>query len=57
VGDHFAVFVPVYADFGQGMVRLGQVLTVGTATRTAIFHLDRQPKKVALNSFKEVLER
>jgi aminopeptidase N len=57
VDDQFAVFVPVFADFGQGMQRLGQVLVVGGATRRAVFHLDRQPKKVALNVLKDVLER
>ena len=57
VGDQFATFVPVYADFGQGMVRLNQVMIGGNATRTVIFHLDRQPKKVALNYYKDVLER
>jgi len=57
VDDQFAVFVPVFADFGQGMARLGQILIVGNTTRTAIFHMDRQPKKVALNYYKDVLER
>jgi hypothetical protein len=57
VDDHFAMFVPVFADFGNGMVRLGQVGMVGNSTRTVDFILDRQPKKVALNYFKDVLER
>jgi aminopeptidase N len=57
VGQNFAMFVPVYADFGKGMVRLGQVAVLGNSTRTAIFHLDKQPKKVELNAHKEILER
>jgi aminopeptidase N len=57
VDDHFAMFVPVFADFGKGMVRLGQVGVLGNSTRTAIFNMDRQPKKVALNAYKDVLER
>jgi hypothetical protein len=45
VGDQFAVFVPVYADFGQGMVRLGQVLIGGNATRTVLSIWTASPKK------------
>lgn len=57
VDNHFAMFVPVFADFGNGMVRLGQIELVGNSTRTVDFILDREPKKVALNSYKDVLER
>jgi|SRR5580700_2374325 hypothetical protein len=57
VGDHFAMFVPVFADFGNGMVRLGQIGIAGNSTRTVGFVLDRQPKKVALNAYKDILER
>jgi hypothetical protein len=57
VDDKFVMFVPVFADFGQGMVRLSQVAVVGNSTRTMNFILDRQPKKVALNVYKEILER
>jgi len=57
VDDNFAMFVPVFADFGQGMVRLSQVSVVGNSTRTYSFLMDRQPKKVALNAYKEILER
>jgi hypothetical protein len=51
------MFVPVFADFGNGMVRLGQVGIAGNSTRTVDFILDRQPKKVALNAYKDILER
>ncbi len=57
VGSNFAMFVPVYGDFGNGMVRLGQVAMVGNSTRKVIFNLDRRPKKVVLNVYKEILER
>jgi hypothetical protein len=57
VDRNFAMFVPVFADFGKGMVRLGQVALAGNSTRTVIFDLDKAPKKVALNAYKDVLER
>jgi len=57
VDDHFAMLVPVYADFGKGMVRFGQVGMVGNSTRGVDVMLPGQPKKVALNAYKEVLER
>ena len=57
VDSHFAMFVPIFADFGNGMVRLGQIGVAGNSTRTVDFILDRQPKKVAINSFKDILER
>jgi hypothetical protein len=57
VDDHFAMFVPVFADFGNGMVRLGAVGLVGNSSRTVDFILDRQPKKVALNYYKDILAR
>jgi hypothetical protein len=57
VDQNFAMFVPVFADFGKGMARIGQVGVVGNGTRTAIFHMPNKPKKVALNAYKEILER
>jgi aminopeptidase N len=57
VDNNFAMFVPVFADFGKGMVRLGQVALAGNSTRTVIFHVARQPKKAALNAYKDILER
>jgi hypothetical protein len=57
VDPGFAMLVPVYADFGQGMMRLGQVPIVGNSTRPASFLLDRAPKKVAINVHKNILER
>ena len=57
VDEHFAMLVPVFADFGNGMVRLGQVGIWGNATRNVDTLLPSQPKKVALNAYKEILER
>jgi hypothetical protein len=57
VDDHFAMLVPVFADFGKGWVRFGQVGVVGNSTRTADVILPAQPKKVALNVYKDILER
>jgi hypothetical protein len=57
VDDHFAMLVPVFADFGNGMVRLGQVGIGGNSTRNVDFILPSQPKKVTLNAYKEILER
>jgi len=57
VEPNFAMFVPVFADFGKGMVRLNQVEMVGNSTRNVAFVLPSAPKKVALNYFKEILER
>ena len=57
VDPNFAMFVPVFADFGQGMFRLGQIAVVGNSTRQANFTVAKQPKKVELNSYKDLLER
>jgi len=57
VDDKFAMLVPVFGDFGKGMIRLGQVPIAGNSTRTVIFNLDREPKKIELNSFKDILAR
>jgi hypothetical protein len=57
VDDNFAMFVPIFADFGSGMVRLTQVGIVGNSTKAYNLLLDRQPKKVALNAYKDILER
>ena len=57
VDGNFAMFVPVFADFGNGMVRIGQVAIAGNSARTVAFILDRKPKKVVINAYKEILER
>ena len=57
VDDHFAMLVPVHADFGKGMIRVGQVGMVGNSTRSVDLTVPIQPKKVALNAYKEILER
>jgi hypothetical protein len=57
VDEHFVMGVPVFADFGTGMVRLGQIGVAGNASRTVDVIVPSQPKKVALNAYKEILER
>jgi len=36
---------------------MGQVPIAGNSTRTFTYVLDRKPKKVAINAYKEILER
>lgn len=57
VDDQFAMLVPVYADFGKGWSRIGQMAIGGNAARAADAILPSAPKKVALNVYKEILER
>jgi hypothetical protein len=57
VDDNFAMFIPVFANFGNGMVRIGQVGVLGNSTRKVDFILDREPKKVTINAYKDILER
>jgi hypothetical protein len=57
VDANFATLIPVFADFGNGMGRLGQIEMVGNSTRTINITVDKKPKKVVLNAFKDVLER
>lgn len=57
VDQNFAMMVPVFADFGKGMGRLGQITMVGSSSQSIDVVLPSQPKKVALNAYKEVLER
>jgi Peptidase family M1 domain/Carboxypeptidase regulatory-like domain len=57
VDEHFAMLVPVFADFGNGMVLVAQVGIGGNTTRNVDLLLPAQPKKVALNAYKEILER
>jgi Peptidase family M1 domain/Carboxypeptidase regulatory-like domain len=57
VDDHFVMLVPVFADFGKGMMRIGQIAIAGNSTRSTDVTLPVQPKKVALNAYKDILER
>jgi hypothetical protein len=57
VDEHFVMLVPVFADFGSGMVRLGQIGIGGNNTRSLDILLPSQPKRVALNAYKDILER
>lgn len=57
VDSNFAMLVPIFADFGKGWVRIGQVAVAGNTPRTAETILPMAPKKVAMNVYKEILER
>lgn len=57
VDEHFRMPVPVFADLGKGMFRMGQIIMIGNTTRNVEVVLPSRPKKVALNEYKEVLER
>jgi len=57
VDEHFVMLVPIFADFGNGMVRLGQIGIGGNSSRTVDILLPGQPKKVVLNAYKDILER
>jgi hypothetical protein len=57
VDNHFFMLVPVFADFGKGWIRIGQMGVIGNNTRTTDAVLPAIPKKVALNAYKEILER
>ncbi|HZE23991.1 MAG TPA: M1 family aminopeptidase [Blattabacteriaceae bacterium] len=57
VDDQFLMLVPVFVDYGKGMVRLGQLGIKGNSSRSVDVPLPTQPKKVALNAYKEILER
>lgn len=57
VDENFVMLVPVFADFGKGMVRIGQLGVKGNSSRSIDVPLPMQPKKVTLNAYKEILER
>lgn len=57
VDERFAMLVPVFADYSNGMVPIAQVGIGGNTTHTIDVVLPGQPKKVALNAYKEILER
>lgn len=57
VNDQFAMLVPVFADFGKGWIRIGQIPAIGNTSQKVDVVLPEQPKNIALNVFKDVLER
>jgi len=57
VDEHFGMVLPIFADFGNGMVPIVQFAIGGNTTRSMDAILPGQPKKVALNAYKEILER
>jgi hypothetical protein len=57
VDDHFIMLVPIFADFGKGWMRIGQIGINGSTSRSVDAMLPSMPKKVGLNVYKEILER
>ena len=57
VDENFGMIVPVFADFGKGMVRIGQIGVIGNSSRSIDAELPSSPKKVVMNAYKEILER
>lgn len=57
VDARFGMLVPIYVNFGKGMIRLGQIAIAGNSTREIDVLLASQPKKIELNAYKEILER
>ena len=57
VDERFAMQVPVFGDFGNGLVRIGQIGIVGNSSRSVDAVLPSQPKKVVLNAEKDILKR
>ena len=57
VGPRFAMLVPVFGDFGKGWVRFGQLPVVGNSSKTYDVDIPAAPKKIAINVYKEILER
>jgi aminopeptidase N len=57
VDENFAMLVPVFADFGKGMARIGQMAVIGNSSRSVDAELPSSPKKVVMNAYKEILER
>ena len=57
VDNRFKMLVPVFADMGKGMTRLGQLPVAGNASRELDVDLPMQPKKLVLDPYKEILSR
>jgi len=57
VDDRFVMLVPVFVDFGKGLVRIGQFGVAGNSSRSTDVMLPAKPKTVVLNAYKDVLER
>jgi hypothetical protein len=57
VDANFAMLLPVFADFGKGMIRLGEWPVIGNSAANFDVKLPLAPKKVELDSYKEILQR
>ncbi len=52
VDDHFIMLVPVFADFGKGWMRIGQIGINGSTTRSVDAMLPSMPKRSGSTSSK-----
>ncbi|HEY8460260.1 MAG TPA: M1 family aminopeptidase, partial [Blastocatellia bacterium] len=56
VSQNFKMIVPVYLDFGKGIVRLGMIPVMGNMTTEEFaIKLPEQPKRVMINYYHDVL--
>jgi hypothetical protein len=57
VGPNFVMAVPLFADFGKGLVRISQLPITGSTTRTIMLELPSTPKNIEINAYREILSR
>lgn len=57
VSDQFRMRVPLYLDFGSGLVRAGSITVMGKTPAEFSVTLPKKPKRVALNAMRDVLAR
>ena len=57
VGTFTLIFVGAGSICCLLYTSVGQIGIAGNSTRTVDFIMDRRPKKVALNAYKDILER
>lgn len=56
VSERFKMLVPVYLDFDGKWMRLGEATIIGNSTTPEFkVRLPQRPKRVAINSFHDVL--
>jgi Peptidase family M1 domain len=57
VSTNFAMQVPIYLDFGTQVVRLGSAKLIGNTSVDVDVMLPKQPKRVLINYWHDVLEQ
>lgn len=56
VNDSFKMLVPVYLDYGDKLIRLGNILMKGNSTSPQLkLQLPKKPKRVLLCAFEDIL--